>query len=54
MQDPENGAELVSDMGAMGMNHPIKREPQAQQNPENIIVDLGWTAPPIHWRSGIE
>lgn len=47
MQDPENRVDLVPGMGAMGMNHPMRREPQAQEDPEDIIVDLGWTAPPI-------
>lgn len=46
MQDPENRVDLVPGMGAMGMNHPMAKR-QQQQNPEDIIVDLGWTAPPI-------
>lgn len=45
MRDPENRVDLVLAMGAMGMNHPTKR--QQQESAEDIIVDLGWTAPPI-------
>ena len=44
MQDPANRVDLVPGMGAMGMSHPMRRQAQSA---EDIIVDLGWTAPPI-------
>lgn len=47
MQDPENRVDLVPGMAAQEMNHPTKREPQAGGSAEDMIVDLGWTAPPV-------
>jgi tyrosinase len=51
MQDPENRVGLVPGMNTVGMNHPmVKRQMRGGSRPqsaEEVIVDLGWTAPAI-------
>jgi tyrosinase len=53
MQDPDNRVNAVPGQAAMPMNHPMKREHeewvkrQGQKALKDVIVELGWTAPPV-------
>ena len=40
MQDPENRVNLIPGGAAMNMTH-------GKRGMEDVIVDLGWTAPPV-------